>query len=87
MAEAKAVEALGVDDVLAPVEAMRGYPAVAVSPEVAADIRHGKVLDTASLAVDGEGPWAVVGGESELLAVYEPYDEARVKPAVVIASD
>jgi hypothetical protein len=39
------------------------------------------------LAVDGDGPWAIVDMAGDLLAVYEPYDDARVKPAVVIASD
>ena len=86
VAEAKPVEALGVDDVLPAVEAMRGYPAVAVPPEIAGDIRHGKVLEGAELSADGDGPWAVVDGGTTLLAVYERYDETRVKPAVVIAS-
>jgi tRNA pseudouridine55 synthase len=87
VAEARPVEALGGDAVLPPVDAMRGYATVTVEPEVAGDVRHGKVLGLDTLGVHGDGPWAVVGGESELLAVYEPYDEARVKPAVVIASD
>ena len=86
VSEAKPVEALGVDDVLDPIEAMRGYPIATVGPPVVDDVRHGKVLDAASLVVDGDGPWAVVDGEGSLLAVYEPYDEGRVKPAVVIAS-
>jgi tRNA pseudouridine55 synthase len=87
VAEARPVEALGDGAVLAPVEAMRGYATVTVEPEVASDVRHGKVLRPDALGVHGDGPWAVVGRERELLAVYEPYDEARVKPAVVIASD
>jgi len=86
VAEAKSVEAVGVDDVLAPVETMRGYPIAAVGPPVANEVRHGKVLEAASLAVDGDGPWALVDGDGSLLAVYESYDEGRVKPAVVRAS-
>jgi tRNA pseudouridine55 synthase len=86
VAEARPVEALSAEHVLPPVEAMRGYPRVAVEPAVANEVRHGKVLDAAALGVEGDGPWAIVDEESGLLAVYEPYDEARVKPAVVIAS-
>jgi tRNA pseudouridine55 synthase len=84
--EARPVEALDVDFVLPPIEAMRGYSRVTVEPAVASDVRHGKVLEAAVLGVDGDGPWAVMDGEGALLAVYEPYEDARVKPAVVLAS-
>ena len=84
--EATPIEALGPDLVLPPAEVMRGYPRAAVDAEVAADVRHGKVLGAAILAAEGSGPWAVIDSEGALLAVYEPYDESRVKPAVVIAS-
>jgi tRNA pseudouridine55 synthase len=87
VAEAKPVEALSDEAVLPPVEAMRGYTRVTVDREVGADVRHGKVLDGATLGVEGDGEWAVVDNENTLLAVYEPYDGTRVKPTVVIASD
>jgi tRNA pseudouridine55 synthase len=86
VAEAKPVEVLSAECVLPPVDTMRGYAKVAVEPGVAADVRHGKVLEAAALGAEGNGPWAVVDGDQALLAVYEPYDETRVKPAVVIAS-
>ncbi|MBV9042810.1 MAG: tRNA pseudouridine(55) synthase TruB [Acidimicrobiia bacterium] len=86
VAEARPVEALGPDAVLSPSEAMRGYAVVTAAPTVAESVRHGKVLEASVLGVEGEGPWAVVDVEGALLAVYETYDEARVKPAVVIAS-
>jgi len=86
VAEAKPVEALSPAAVLHAVEAMRGYPRVKVEPGIGDDVRHGKVLALSALGVKGDGPWAVVDDEGALLAVYEPYDEARVKPAVVIAS-
>jgi len=84
--EARSVEALSVDDVLPPVDAMRGYSRVEVEPGVGNEVGHGKVLAPGALGVEGDGPWAVVDADGDLLAVYEPYDEARVKPAVVIAS-
>ncbi len=86
VAEAKPVEALSPAAVLHAVEAMRGYPRVKVEPGIGDDVRHGKVLALSALGVKGDGPWAVVDDEGALLAVYEPYDEARIKPAVVIAS-
>jgi tRNA pseudouridine55 synthase len=86
VAEARPVEALGEDAVLLPVESMRGYARVAVEQAISDDVRHGKVLDVSALGVEGAGPWAIVDGDDALLAVYEPYDEGRVKPAVVIAS-
>jgi tRNA pseudouridine55 synthase len=87
LTEAHPIEELGMEAILEPVEAMRGYPRVAVGLGVAGDVRHGKVLEAPVLGVDGDGPWAVVDDEGALLAVYEPYDEGRVKPGVVIASD
>lgn len=86
VAEAQPIEKLATDAVLPPLDAMRGYPRVEVAQAVADDVRHGKVLDAAALGLDGAGPWAIVDGGEALLAVYEPYDEGRVKPAVVIAS-
>ncbi|MBV8980939.1 MAG: tRNA pseudouridine(55) synthase TruB [Acidimicrobiia bacterium] len=86
LAEARPIEALGPEAVLPPTEAVRGYAAVTVAPAVAESVRHGKVLDAPVLGAEGAGPWAVVDSDGALLAVYEPYDEARVKPAVVIAS-
>jgi len=82
--EARPVEALGLDAVLPPAAAMRGYPSVAAGPDVVTEVRHGGVLDAAALGVEGAGPWAVLDADGALLAVYEPYDEGRVKPAVVV---
>jgi tRNA pseudouridine55 synthase len=84
LAEARPVEALGLETVLPPVETMRAYPRVEVEPRVADEVRHGRVLSGAALGVDGDGPWALVDGDGALLAVYEPYEGDQVKPAVVL---
>jgi len=47
-------------------------------------VSSGQVLRAGDLAVQGEGPWAVLGAEQQLLAVYESYAPGLVKPAVVI---
>jgi hypothetical protein len=77
-------EALPPDEVqLLPLpEALRDYPTVRVSDEIAAMVRNGRVLPRFA----GEGPWAVLDGAGELLAMYESAGPATVKPAVVIAA-
>lgn len=82
VSEAVALDLLGPEHVLPPVEALRGWPVVSVPATVAAAVGHGAVLDK---VWDGDGPWAVVGGDGGLLAVYELRPDGRVKPAVVMA--
>jgi tRNA pseudouridine55 synthase len=84
LAEARPVEALGLEAVLPPVEAMRGYPRVTVERGVADQVRHGRVLDAVALGLEGAGPWAVIDADGTLLAVYEPYEGDQIKPAVVV---
>jgi tRNA pseudouridine55 synthase len=99
--EAVALEQLTPERLLPPVEAVRGYPKVPVDDDLAALVRHGRVLDDGVLGVgtltaepDGpagpgvrdDGPWAVVDREGTLLAVYVRHRHETVKPAVVLAS-
>jgi tRNA pseudouridine55 synthase len=85
--EAVALDGLGREHVLAPVEALRGYARAAVDEALAAQVAHGAVLDREVLVGrdEGDGPWAVVDGEGRLLAVYELRPDGRVKPSVVMA--
>jgi tRNA pseudouridine55 synthase len=86
-ADAGPVEEVSRDGLLPPSAAVRDYPSVVVpSDEMAAAIGHGKVLAADVLGVDGEGPWPVLDPSGRLLAVYEPYRDGIVKPAVVIVS-
>jgi tRNA pseudouridine55 synthase len=82
LADAVALEDLGREHVLAPVEALRGYPVEAVDADVAATVALGAVLDK---VWGGDGPWAVVDSSGALLAVYELRPDGRVKPSVVMA--
>lgn len=81
-------EARPLDDllVLPAATAMRDHPSVTVPSDVAIDVSHGRVLPRDRIGVDGDGPWAVVDEQGELLAVYEAHREGAVKPAVVIAA-
>lgn len=84
--DAVALDDLGAERLLTPLAAMRDLPTVTVDDELAADVGHGKVLAVDALGVDGDGPWAIVGPDGSLLAVYEPHRSGTVKPGVVVAS-
>jgi tRNA pseudouridine55 synthase len=72
-------------EVLPPREALRDHPSVVVEGDVAAAVRHGKVLPLDVLGV-GEGElWAVLDPDGTLLAVYEAHRPGTAKPAVVLA--
>lgn len=83
--DAVRLEGLGPERLLTPAQAMRDLATVTVDEDVAADLRHGKVLPHDRLGVGGEGPWAVLDGTGTLLAVYEPHRSGTVKPGVVLA--
>jgi tRNA pseudouridine55 synthase len=83
--EAVALDLLTPDHLLTPAQAMRDLPAVTADDDLAGDVRHGKVLPRERLDVTGDGPWAVVGDDGSLLAVYEPHRQGTVKPGVVLS--
>jgi hypothetical protein len=55
---------------------------IAVDDETAARVADGRVLRAPG---DGDGPWAMVGPDRRLLAIYEPFRDGEAKPAVVLA--
>jgi len=70
-------------------EAVRDYPHVTLGAEQAALVRNGRVLDRARVpgmneSDGGEGPWAVLGPDGELLAMYEAAPNGAAKPSVVL---
>lgn len=80
------LEQLTPDHLLTPAEAMRDLAPVAVDAATAIDVAHGKVLPAGALGVTGDGPWAVLGPDGDLLAVYEPHRAGTVKPGVVLSA-
>jgi tRNA pseudouridine55 synthase len=68
-------------ELLPVVEAVRALPKVAIDDATAALVANGRVLG----APDGTGPWAMVDGSGDLLAVYETFGTGEAKPAVVLA--
>jgi tRNA pseudouridine55 synthase len=63
-------------------EALRDYTRVEVDATTAGLVAHGRVLPS----FDGPAPWALVGPDGDLLAVYEPHGPggASAKPSVVL---
>ena len=86
-AEMRPLDRVGPDEVLTPAEAMRDLDVVAVDPSAAASIRTGLPLDKVPLGAVGEGPWAMLDGGGNLLAVYEATGTDRIRPAVVLAGE
>ena len=82
-----ATEAAAPDDVelLSLPQAMRDYPQVTISAEAAVLVGNGRLLDRARAGFQGDGPWAVLGPDGQLLAMYEERDAVEAKPSVVLA--
>jgi tRNA pseudouridine55 synthase len=77
-----AIEEAGAPDeceLLLPIEAVRALDKVVVDAGDRPAIAVGAVLP----APQGEGPWAMISGDT-LLAVYEPFRPGTAKPAVVL---
>ena len=74
--------------VLSPARACAHLARAHVDDEVAAEIAHGRVLPLERLLGEGprpEGPWAVLGVDGQLLAVYQAHRQGTAKPVVVLA--
>lgn len=66
-------------------EAVRDYAHVMIDAATAVLVGNGRVLDRLRAGMHGGGPWAVIGPEGSLLAMYEAFGEDAAKPAVVVA--
>lgn len=58
-----------------------------VDTDVAAMVRHGRVLERRRIGTVGDGPSAIYDELGNLLAVYAPVSAERSKPLVVFASN
>lgn len=79
------------DAVLAPAAALPEMERAVVDHELAIAVQHGRVLSLDVLRAaggtgPGPGPWAVLGQDGRLLAVYQSYGEELAKPVVVLVS-
>jgi len=72
-----------VNALLPVVAAMRSRPLVTVDADVASLVANGRQLGRA-LGFEGDGPWGIVDGAGELLAVYGPTSTADLVTPVVV---
>ncbi len=86
-AEMRPLDRIDPNAVLTPAQAMRDLDSVTVDAAVAASIRTGLPLDRIPLGAIGDGPWAMLDTEGNLLAVYEATGTDRIRPAVVLAGE
>jgi tRNA pseudouridine55 synthase len=87
LAEARPLAAVEADPpgaVLPLATAMRDLERVEVDDEQARAVSHGVSFAPTALAVHGEGPYALIGPDGALLAVYDTRG-AALRPAVVVA--
>jgi tRNA pseudouridine55 synthase len=83
--EAVELDRLTLDAVLPPAASLPWLEPVVVDDERAAAVANGRVLGRDVLGVTGEGPWRILGGRGDLLAVYVANGaDGSVKPAVVM---
>ena len=86
LVDAVALESVSPESPLPIADAVRHLDRVVVDEELAAAVAVGKVLEREVLGIDAAstGEWAVFDGAGALLAVYEPFRGATVKPSLVI---
>jgi len=80
------LDSVGPQNVLAPLAAVAHLERVLVGADTAGAVGHGAVLDRRQLDATGEGPWAVVDDDGNLLAVYEARPDGTTKPSMVLAA-
>ena len=86
--EARLVDELTPAAVLTPAQALRDLDQVVVpGADVRRQVARGLALDRVPLGVTGDGPWGLVDEGQRLLAVYEPTETDRIRPAVVLETD
>jgi tRNA pseudouridine55 synthase len=82
--EAVPLEAVTVEGLLPPAEALRHMDSTTVDGDVLTAVGHGKVLAPDELGVVGDGPWRVLDPAGDLVAVYEAHRGGTTKPSVVL---
>lgn len=85
--DAQLVDELTPAAVLTPAQALRDLDQVVVQADVRRQVARGLALDRVPLGVTGDGPWGLVDEGHRLLAVYEPTETDRIRPAVVLETD
>ena len=83
--EAIPLDAVSPTGVLPCAELVRDMPSVELAAGELDAITHGRSVERVTLKVAGDGPWALIGADGELVAIGEPRGSDKVRPAVVLA--
>lgn len=78
------LDELDESSVVPPAACLPWIARVEVPPDTASMVANGRVLELDALGVEGGGPWVLVDGSGELLAVYSTHLHRSAKPVVVI---
>jgi tRNA pseudouridine55 synthase len=84
--EAHTLGAITSAHVLTPAQALRDLSQVELDGEMVRSVSHGLALDKVSVGAPGDGPWALLDGHGELLAVYEATGTDRMVALCVLAA-
>ena len=71
---------------LTPAQALAHLDQTVIGPEDTVHVSRGRPLDRVTIGASGPGPYAIVDGGGNLLAVYEATDTDRIVPTVVLAA-
>jgi tRNA pseudouridine55 synthase len=77
---------VGPGDVRPALGLLAGLERREVADEILEFVLHGRVLDAAAIDAEDTGPFVLVSGSDELVAVYERIGDSRVKPIIVYAT-
>jgi tRNA pseudouridine55 synthase len=72
--------------VLTPAQALAHLDQTSIGPEDTVHVSRGRALDRVTIGANGPGPYAIVDGGGNLLAVYEATETDRIVPSVVLAA-
>ncbi len=85
--EARTLAMLDDAHVLTPAQALRDLPQIELDGEMQRSVSHGLALDRVSVGAAGDGPWALLDRNGDLLAVYEGTGTDRMVAVCVLAGN
>lgn len=85
VSEARKLDEVAAEHMLTPAQALRGMEMLRLPASLERRARHGLLLDKSKLSPTGQGPWALVNDEGNLVGVYEDAGETRMRALVVMA--
>jgi tRNA pseudouridine55 synthase len=86
VARAVALAEVSSRSVLLPASAVEHLESIRLSGPSVTAATHGRRLDRAGLDASGDGPWAMLDPDGQLVAVYRADDDRQLRPVVVLGA-